>query len=474
MAKDKILSLRFYYSGKNLDNAKEGRDIKDKFYIGSDKHLQWQVLDPNFPKKYLLLKKSKDSFILMLKKGMNLTIKKDNNVLDLNDLKNRNIIKGNELFLSKDYSGYVNFSDNWSIAFEFVTPFVKHISEEDRKIIQQYQRRPAPSPQQKLSRNLVVIAILLVLIASFLFEKMYEPPVFERTLAQRVSFEVAPPAPVEYEFEETIAKEEVQTPAAGEETATEVTEERPAAQRGAASILGFDPSAVAAPSASIPTSGVQTITYSEQIVAAGPTGGRPSGQGPGSGAPSIPSRGGSSFDPSAVAAPSAAAPGTLFRGEVDAKRLGLRDVDASILGGVAGDIEVSEITTTAQLSAISQAKERALSAGLETVDEAALESAAPEVKAELISIRQYVQVNFRQIDSLFQQERRVRNMYGSIEVTLFFDPNGQVEAAEIVPRPGSFFTEAFLTKARDLMMQWRVPTQKQLPPYRFPYRFISN
>ena len=111
---------------------------------------------------------------------------------------------------------------------------------------------------------------------------------------------------------------------------------------------------------------------------------------------------------------------------------------------------------------------------METVDEAAIESAPADVRADLISIRRYVQPSMRQLDELFRQESQIRSMHGSVDITLFFAPNGQVEAAEIVPRPASSFTDAFLAKAVEIMMQWRVPTQQQLPPYRFPYRFIRN
>jgi len=73
MNNDKILNLQLFYKGKLLDNARERRDIKNTFMIGSDKYLQWQILDNRFPKKHLFVKRTtKDKFKLLLTKGMKL------------------------------------------------------------------------------------------------------------------------------------------------------------------------------------------------------------------------------------------------------------------------------------------------------------------------------------------------------------------------------------------------------------------
>jgi hypothetical protein len=467
MDNKKVLSLGLYYKGKNLDTARESRDIKDKFVIGSDRHHQWQILDSAFPKKYTLLKKTKDKFKMFVGNKMQLTIKKGDELLDENSLKKNNYLKGNELIMNEDFNGYVKLTNDWSIAFEYVKPYKKVVTDEDRRMIQQYHRQPQPTQQEKLARNLFIIVLLVTIIGALLFDNLYTPPVFERTLATRVTVDVTPVVPEEAPvFQETIPDE----PAEAAEEAVEGAE--PGAGRSARDLLGFDPSASeGGPVADVPR-GPAIATVSEQIVAAGP-GGRP-GRGPGPGGAAVtPGRAGAGFDSSAPVT-SSVAPGTLFRGQIDPSKLAGRDVDASVLGGVGGDIEVTEITTSGQLAALASARQRAASAGLKTVDEAAIESAPADVKADLISIRRYVQPNTRQLDELFRQESQTRSMHGSVEITLYFAPNGQVEAAEITPRPASSFTDAFLTKAVEIMRQWRVPTQQQLPPYRFPYRFIRQ
>jgi hypothetical protein len=470
MTEDKILSLRFYYKGKNLDIAKENRDIKDKFVVGSDKHIHWQILDKSFPKRHLLIKKAADSFKLILHKGMQLTVKKGDEILTEDSLRSQKLLKNNELLLDKNTTGYVSYAGDWSIAYEFVKPYHRVVTDEDRRMIREYHRRPELDSQAKLVRNVFIIAILLAIIGAVVFENTYTPPVYERTLAQRVQItrEVAPPAPPPPPPTQETGPAEEQTGPPAEEAPTDAV----ATRRGAASILGFDAGEVTGPAVEVP-SGPAVATVSEQIVASGAGAGR-SGSGPGTAAPGPPGRARSSFDVGAVS-PSAPPTGELFRGDIDtARRLGMRDVDASVLGGETGEITYTQISRTDQLEAIGRARQRALSAGLETVDEAAIETLPPEARETVISIRQYVDPNMRQLDELFIQERQVRNIYGSVQVTLFFKPNGQVEAVEIEERPGSFFTDSFKAKAYEIMMQWRVPTSKQLPPYSFQKRFQRN
>lgn len=465
MNEDKILSLRFYYKGKNLDIAKEERDIKDKFVVGSDKHNQWQILDNTFPKKHLLIKKAADGFKLILHKGMQLTVKKGDDILTEEALRNQNLLKKNELFLDKNTTGYVSYAGDWSIAYEFVKPYRRVLTDDDRRLIREYQRPPVLTPQEKLFRNLLIIAILITIIGAIIFENAYTPPVYQRTLAQRVQIE-REVAPIEETmvFEERIAEEPVAEPTEGEAD--------PAAPRGAAALLGFDPGEVSGPAVDMPT-GPALVTYSEQIVASRPGAGAP-GTGPGAGLPgTTPGRAGASFDAGAVA-PSGISPGELFRGDIDPGRLGLRDVDASVLGGETGEITFTQVTRSEQLEALGRARQRALSAGLQTVDETAIETLPPEAREAAANIRQFIQPFIGQLDELFLQERQVRNIYGSIQITLYFRANGQVEAVNIDERPGSFFTDSFKAKATEIMMQWRVPTTRQLPPYSFQRRFARN
>ncbi|MBW6515982.1 MAG: hypothetical protein K0B81_05105 [Candidatus Cloacimonetes bacterium] len=463
MTQDTILSLRFYYKGKNLDTAKEIRDIKDKFVIGSDKYIQWQILDKTFPKKHLLIKKAKDGFKLFLLKGMQLTVKKGNQILTEEALRSKNLLKRNELFLDKETTGYVTCARDWSIAYEYVKAHPKVLTEEDRRMIQTYHRRPPLTGQQKISRNSIILVILLTLIGAYLFEKFYTPPVYVRTLSHRV--EIEPIIPEEtLVFEERIMPEDIPV----EEGEVDIV----GVPGGARDILGFDPGDVSGPIAQIPK-GTASITYSEQIVATG-TGGGP-GTGPGTDGPVSGGRAGESFSVGDVHQ-SSVTPGDIFRGDIDAvrDRISMRDIDPSILGGQTGDIEFTQITTTEQLNALARARRRALSEGIQTVDEQAIDTTPIGLREDAINIRQYVEPNIRQLHELFAKESQVRNIYGSIQVTLYFRPNGQVEGVNIDPRPGSFFTDSFIAQAVAIMMQWRVPTTRQLPAYSFQVRFIRN
>ena len=462
MTQDTILSLRFYYKGKNIDTAKEIRDIKNTFIIGSDKNIQWQILDTTFPKKHLLLKKVKNGFKLFLLKGMQLTVKRGNEILSEDSLRSQNLLKRNELTLDGETTGYVTCARDWCIAYEFVKAQPHILTEEDRKIINQYHRRPALTLQEKINQNLFILLIFITLIGAYIFEKYYTPPEIDRTLSYRVQLDI--PQPIE-----TLAFEESITETVPE--AVEEVTETVGIPRGAASVLGFDPRDVSGPMAQIPAGGV-SITYGEQIVASGT--GVP-GAGPGTGTGTTGGRVGESFTPGDVYQGSIT-PGEIFRGDIESirDRIVPREIDPSILGGSTGDLQYSQITTTEQLEALIRARQRALSAGISTVDEAEIETAAPDMRQAAANIKQYIEPNFRQLHELFSKESQIRNIYGSIQITLYFKPNGQVEGVHLEQRPGSFFTDSFKAQATELMMQWRVPTSRQLPAYSFQIRFVRN
>ena len=457
MTNNLILNLRFYYKGKNIDTAKEDRDIKKRFVVGSDKYIHWQILDKSFPKKHVLIRRVKDGFKLVLHKGMQLTVKKGEEILTEDMLREQKLLKNRQLYLDRESVGYVTCAKYWCIAYEFVEAEKRVVSAEDKMVIQRYYRRPPLDPQEKLSRNLFIIAVLLTLVGAFLFENFYQAPVYERSLAQRVQIEPAVIQP-----EETLVFEEIIP-----EDIPEVIDDRVDRPVGAVSILGFDPDAISGPVVSVPR-GPAAITYSEQIVASGSG---VTGEGP---PRTTGGRASAAFEAGAII-PESISPGDLFRGDVDtARRHGMRDIDPSLLGGDTDQIRYTHITSGEQLDALVRAQQRALSAGIQTVDESAIETSSPEIREAAINIRQYIEPNIRQIHELFAQETQIRNIYGSMQVTLYFRPDGGVEAVNIEPRPGSFFTESFITRSIDIMSQWRVPTRRQLPAYSFQIRFLRN
>ena len=46
---DKVLNLKLKYQDKVLDVARHKRDFTNKFFIGNDRDLFWQILDKAFP-----------------------------------------------------------------------------------------------------------------------------------------------------------------------------------------------------------------------------------------------------------------------------------------------------------------------------------------------------------------------------------------------------------------------------------------
>ncbi|MCB5253550.1 MAG: hypothetical protein LHW51_11310, partial [Candidatus Cloacimonetes bacterium] len=78
----KVLSLRLNYKGKFLDYAKEGKEIKNKFVIGSNKFLQWQILEPAFPDKHTFIKQKGGEYVMELLPNSQLSCERDGDTLD--------------------------------------------------------------------------------------------------------------------------------------------------------------------------------------------------------------------------------------------------------------------------------------------------------------------------------------------------------------------------------------------------------
>ena len=100
MAK-KLLNLKLIYKGKELDTTRQNRDFTSKFYIGSDKHLFWQILDNSFPKKFLLVEKKGQTYVLNIHKSMHVTVQKDKKTLKGKELKRKRILNNNHLILKR-------------------------------------------------------------------------------------------------------------------------------------------------------------------------------------------------------------------------------------------------------------------------------------------------------------------------------------------------------------------------------------
>jgi len=92
-----------------------GRDFKNKFFIGSDKYLFWQILDESFPEKHLFVTKKGDQLYLQLPPGAKVSCAKDGEPVDESYLTKSFILQGNKLLLRPDMTGTLAIAPNWEI-----------------------------------------------------------------------------------------------------------------------------------------------------------------------------------------------------------------------------------------------------------------------------------------------------------------------------------------------------------------------
>ena len=171
----KILSLRLNYKGKFLDYAKEGKEIKKKFVIGSNKFLQWQILDPAFPDKHTLIKKKGGEYVMELPPDSQVTCERGRDTLDTQYLKQNNLLAGNELVLKEDIQGTLTLAPNWSVDFDFREPWVAVLTPEERAIVAQYARRSKPDSVTRFNRTVIWIVVILTVLFLAIFDQVLRP-----------------------------------------------------------------------------------------------------------------------------------------------------------------------------------------------------------------------------------------------------------------------------------------------------------
>lgn len=480
---EKVLNIKLNYKGKNLDIAKYKRDFKKHFYIGSNKNQFWQILDPTFPSKFLLMECDKDKYVLNLRQGMEVKVKKGDHILDTSTLIQERMIKGNQLLLTQDTTGSVIFSQNWEIAYEFQPPYVQELSEEQRLIIKQYGRRAEPTTEYKFARNTFIISFVLTIVFMYVFNMFYKPPVLENTLQNRLAYAnkmaqlVTPeiPTSMQEDLNQSDENAEGNKPVAKSTKGTKGT--------GAGEIesrFGFDPNATRG--SGVRSARVIALTTERDLIAeglggGGGGGGKGKGKGGGNGSGGLGSglygggsRGATAFSvtPSGKRTQNM---GELFSGNINvAGNRGYKEIDVSALGGKTEKIEAQRIVSSSQIGSV---RSRFVSAGIVAVKETEIASSPPEIKAELGSVRSYVSAYKPQIQNLYVQESQIRDMYGALEFTIYINEGGVIAGVEIKTKAGSFFTDTFKQKAKSIIERWKIPVNKPVI-YTFSWQFIKN
>lgn len=473
----KLLNLKLHYKGKWLDSARPGRDFKNKWYIGSNKFLQWQILDPSFPDRHLFLHTKDNQYYLNLTQGAQVSCTKNGEPVDKAQLQSQKILSGSELAIMPDMAGTITLTPEWSVSYEFIEPYVAILTPEQRQIIAQYARRPAPDSVRKFNRNFVILVTLITAIFVFIYHYVFNAQKIEEvTVEQFVQKAKADLVSADFSQQqkasdrarrsvtipEETGEEQATTPAPGATTGTGT------GTRTASDVVGSaPPGASSGGTATGSASSGKLVRGVRDIVAPGSGGG--GGIGPGSGG-RVPGRSGSSY---AGGPPSTGS----VSGDFSTGRLGsgvtLRPNTGGateLYSGKLDDIVVSSSRPAPKPPEVSQAQATYSNAGVEKVSESQISTAPAEDQDDLKRILSRTRGNKNQLENAYRQHSAVTRMHGSLEITLYINESGRVQAADINIVAGEF-TLDFIEAVRRIVLGWSYSGVKEKRVYTFTQPF---
>lgn len=446
---EKIVKLRLDYKGKPLDFAKKGNgagDIRNKWFIGSNKHMFWQILDSKFPEKHLFLVNKKDEYFLNILPSSELTCKKGGQVVDKGFLKSKNLLSGTQLKITPDMSGTVVLTKDWSINFEFVDPFKRILSPEEKQIISLYSRRAELAPSEKKNRNMLLFITLFTLIFLFVYDSFLKredaqtntiEESFDRIIAQKVD---APRMPTRAE-RDRVAKQEDDQEAAGEAAARQQAAQAAAQKRteglkalaGSLGALGGEQGdGGRALQAATTIRTIKARSFGDS------GGGRGTGAGQGAGG----SGGYEGFgDPSLRAA------AAKYQGEISRGRIGgggsLTDLQGKAIEQFRGDastIKRGERIASEQALAALRNLERS---GQRILKENEIPQGDEETRSAQEKVNQNIGKIRQRLASTYNRFSSTKVMTGSINFKVAFDTAGNVSVVPVVVS-GDDFERAFI------------------------------
>ena len=473
---DKVLNLKLKYKDKVLDIVRQNRDFTKKFYIGNDKDLFWQILDKAFPKRFNLISKIGSSFKLNLRDDMKVIVRKDNQELGMDDLKRANLIKGKTLTLDPSTVGSIDFGDSWGIEYSFSRPYTYTLSAQEISIAKQFAKFPPSSPQQKFTRIFIILGLIFTWFGLFIIESTYIPPPtidFAERMQRIEDFATQ----VQPEIVEEVEGAIEQVGKSREEMEEEITEQVEYAQEMTSAQFeqefGLSLDVGAGIQGGTGTGDFSNelleVTEVSEIVAAG-SGGTGTGTGPKA------RRGASDLDVAGSGGFDLEGSGDGLGGLGDMAGLdlggtgGFEEVDMASLGGNVGSYNITKVKSKAQFSAV---KKRF--AGIKMVSEGSIkvkQTISPQTKSIVADIDRVVATYKPQISKLFGVESMMMDMYGTIEFSIIINKNSKVEAVDLEVIKGSYFTDSFLSKCREIIMNWKIPVNDPIG-YSFRMKFMK-
>jgi len=484
------LNLELSYKGKVLDYIKHGSGVfKDKWFVGSNKYLLWQILDPAFPDKHQLITQKGNDFVMKLVPGAKLECSKDGKPVDQAYLQSNGLLKGNELQLQNDMTGTLVLNPDWQINYRFIEPYVHILTEEERQIVAQYSRRAESTAEEKFGRGLVLLFLFLTLAMLLLYDLVLKPDTTELgTLeaslaqlrrAQRVETYKAQEVqtgPRDADAEAR-ARAEAEAKAAAEAAAAAAAARAQAGQgrttgtpggtgTNAASLFGeFNPNAGVRNPVAIPTT--RDFVAASRDGGGGGGGTGPGGPGGGSGRSGGIS---SSFDPNAIASyqqsefSSASNTGGI-KGSSE-RPSGTVDVKGNVSQAEIAALNKPVAVTSADRAVISRITQQA-----PAVTENSIATAPVEAQSDLQALRTAVNSRKSQLNTLYRKAAAIENSGGSVNIRIY-GRGTKIEAAQVTPVSGNLPT-SFLEDIKRAVQSWTVSGVTGSFNYQFTMRFGS-
>jgi len=491
------LNLELSYKGKILDYIKNGSGVfKDKWFVGSNKYLLWQILDPAFPDKHQLIAQKGNDFFMKLVPGTKLECSKAGKQVDQAFLSSNGLLKGDQLQLQNDMSGTLVLNPDWQIHYRFIEPYVHILTEEERQIVAQYSRRAESSAEEKLGRGMILVFLFLTLALLVLYDLVLKPDAvdaatLDNTLAQlrkaqRVDM------PDRSQDEADMQGDEAAEKARREEEARKAAEAAAAAaaaagtetnrpQRGtttgtpggtgtnAAALFGeFNPNAV--------VRNPVAITTTRDFVAAsrggtGGTGGSGGTGGPdGSGGSGTSGGMRSTYDPNAIASyqqsdfSSASNTGGIKGSSV--KPTGPVEVKGNL-----NQAQIAALGRPVALTSTDKAVINRISKEAPRVTENTIAQAPEGQQTDLQALRAVVNSRKGQLTSLYRKTAAIENSGGAVTIRIF-GRGSNIETAWVTPTAGNL-PQSFLSDVKKAVESWSVSGVSGPFDYEFTMRFYN-
>lgn len=482
-----ILNLKLFYKGKHLDTIKQGTDFTNKWYIGSDKHIFWQILDEtgSFPQKHQLLFKRGNDLYLNLPQGASISCSKDGRPVDASFLKQNNILRGATLKLRNDMAGSVMLNRDYSVQYQYVEPLVTHLTLQEKAIVADCSHTPPLLSTDRTNRGVILLFLILGIAFILIYDLVLKPRgEAERSLsemlaemerAQRIVPQVGEP-PQGAVFE-TPEDEEITPGEAGETDQTSRTGAESRGPRSTQAVFGD----LSRPNAPPSDQSAYRATVLDEFVTARPGSRGGGGTGPGAstgpGGDFTPSAGAGyagTFDPSSTAGYRETQLGSVVTGTTPAGGTTTRpNLPIENFTGDASRLQrlAPENVPLPQTPQVENIKRQFQATEVTSLSEASIAGSPAARVSDVDKI--YDQLNHRkgQIKQSYIRNSAISASSGSITVIMYIDEDGSV-VADIIPNSATF-TQSFLEEVKTIVENWRFNVSKKTK-YRFQMRLSQS